>query len=217
VAGGPRQDFDAVGEVASLHRLALRVPRVKSLDALRGHAGIEIFEMDFGGIRDLSPLAAVPNLRALQLYQVRKLDTDNLDPVGECNALEVVSFGALRNVKSLRALAHGPAKTLRLLTLERLTGLETLDDLAACSQLEELGLYESRPADRRLDVLLACPRLNKLVAPDAYPDDQVDALKAGFRGETLVLRGGVAGRGDLADVAVRWRARVKGQLERLRA
>lgn len=43
----------------------------------------------------------------------------------------------------------------------------------------------------------------------------MDALKAGFRGETLVLRGDGAVRGDLADVAVRWRAPVQNQLKRL--
>ena len=208
------KDFDAVATVAGLRRLALRVPRAKSLDSLRGHSGIEVFSMDFGGIRDLSPLSDVPNLRALQLYQVRKLDTGDLDPVGECAALEVVSLGALRNVESLRALARRPAEKLRLLTLERLTGLATLADLKGCTRLEELGLYESRPADRRLDVLLQCPNLNRLVTGDPYPDDQLEALRTGFRGDTLVLRGDVA-RGDLADVLVRWRAPVHRQLEDL--
>jgi hypothetical protein len=38
-------------------------------------------------------------------------------------------------------------------------------------------------------VLLACRRLNRLVANDTYPASQKDALLAGFTGETLVLRG----------------------------
>ena len=209
------KDFEAVGELPSLRRLALRVPRTKSLDPLRGHASIEVFEMDFGGIRDLSPLADLPALRALQLYQVRKLDTDDLESLGECGSLEVVSLGALRNVESLRALARRPAETLRLLLLERLTGLTTLADLKSCTQLEELGLYESRPADRRLDVLLECPRLNRFVADDTYPPDQLEALRTRFTGDTLVVRGDGAVRGDLTDVLVRWRAPVKGLLAAL--
>jgi hypothetical protein len=208
------KDFDAIAALPRLRRLALRVPRAKSLDSLRGHSGIEVFSMDFGGIRDLSPLSDVPNLRALQLYQVRKLDTGDLELLGECAALEVVSLGALRNVESLRALARRPAETLRLLTLERLTGLATLADLKACTRLEELGLYESRPADKRLDVLLQCQNLNRLVVGDAYPDDRLEALRTAFRGDTLVLRGDAV-RGDLADVLVRWRAPVHRQLEAL--
>lgn len=208
------KEFEAVGELPSLRRLALRVPRAQSLEPLRGHANIEVFEMDFGGIRDLSPLIDMPSLRALQLYQVRKLDTDDLDPLGDC-ALEVVSFGALRNVENFRALARRPAETLRLLNLDHLAGLTTLADLRACRRLEELGLYEARPADRRLDVLLECPSLNRLVAPDSYPADQLSALRAGFTGDTLVLRGHGAVRGDLGDVLVRWRAPVQAQLARL--
>src|SRR5215472_1833623 len=65
------RDFDAVADVASLLRLGLRVPRAKSLNPLRGHPGIQVLAMDFGGIRDLGPLADLPHLRGLELYQIR--------------------------------------------------------------------------------------------------------------------------------------------------
>jgi hypothetical protein len=55
--------FDAVGEVAGLRCLSLRVPRAKSLAALAGHPKLTVFEMDFGGIRDLAPLTDVAQLR----------------------------------------------------------------------------------------------------------------------------------------------------------
>ena len=93
------RDFDAIADVVSLVRLGLRVPRAKSLDALRGHQRIQVVKMDFGGIRDLSPLADLPRLRGLQLYQVRGLDAGNLDALGECGTLEALSLGALRNVR----------------------------------------------------------------------------------------------------------------------
>ena len=34
-------------------------------------------------------------LCALRIYQVRKLDIDDLEPVGDCATLEVLSVGAL--------------------------------------------------------------------------------------------------------------------------
>jgi hypothetical protein len=210
---GHDKEFDAVADVGSLRRLHLRVPRIKTLDALRGHANIDVFTMDFGGVRDLSPLADIPRLRGLALYQVRKLDTDGLDALGDCAALEAVSLGALRNVGSLRALARRPRLTLRFLTLERLTGLATLADLATCERLEQLGLYETRAVDKRIDVLLRCPNLKHLVVGDLYPKDQFDAMRDGFNGETLQLRGESV-RGNLGDVAVRWRASVHEQLDR---
>ncbi|MDX6451903.1 MAG: hypothetical protein QOH16_1952 [Gaiellaceae bacterium] len=205
------KDFDAVGEVESLRRLHLRVPRVKTLDSLRGHTNIEVLSMSFGGVRDLSPLADLPRLRGFELYQVRNLDTGDLDALGTCCALEAVSLGALRNVGSLRAFGQGPSSTLRFLTLERLTGLATLADLASCQRLEQLGLYESRPTDKRLDVLLGCPNLTRLVVGDVYPNDQLDALRDGFGGDTLLVRG-EAVRGDRADVKVLWRMPVHKQL-----
>ncbi|MGH3139337.1 MAG: hypothetical protein ACRDQE_06355 [Gaiellales bacterium] len=183
------RDFDAVGEVESLTRLHLRVPRTRSLEPLRGHPNLEVLTMDFGGIRDLSCLRDIPRLRGLELYQVRKLDTGDLDAVGDCAALEAVSLGALRNVESLRAFAQRPRLTLRLLTLERLTALTTLADLASCERLQQLGLYDFRPADRRLDHLLRCRDLKHLVVTDSYPRDQLDLMRDGFRGDTLQLRG----------------------------
>jgi hypothetical protein len=208
---GHDKDFEAVGDIPGLRSLALRVCRAKSLDALRGHASIEVLAMEFGGLRDLTPLADLPRLRGLELYQVRKLDTDDLDPVAECKALEAVSLGALRNVDSLRALAGGPRETLRLLTLEGLTGLETLADLTRCARLEQLGLYDSRPADRRLDVLLECPSLKGLIVGDVYPQEQFDAIASGFSGESLRF-GGETVRGGDDDLRVEWRTRVVDQL-----
>ena len=65
--------------------------------------------MDFGGIRDLNPLTHLPNLRGLELWQVRKFDNEDLDPLGDCKRLEALSLGALRNVQGLSALARAPA------------------------------------------------------------------------------------------------------------
>jgi len=198
------KDFDAVADVASLRRLHLHRSRARSLEALRGHPAIEVFAMHFGAIRDLGPLADVPRLRGVELYQVRKLDTDDLDALGACHALEALSLGALRNVTGLGVLGGHPRTTLRYLTLEHLTGLATLADVARCEALEQLGLYESRPADKQLDVLLRAPNLRHLVVGDVYPRDQVEAMKAQFDGETFRYRADYL-RGNGAGVEVAWR------------
>jgi hypothetical protein len=199
------KDFDAVGDVHTLRRFHLRVPRTKSLEALRGHPTLDEFKMTFGGIRDLDPLAKIPTLRGLALYQVRTLDTEDLDILGDFPRLEALSLGALRNVHNLAMLGRGPSATLRFLILEKLTGLTTLADLGQCASLEQLGLYDSRPQDSRLDVLLPCKNLRHLVVGDVYPPDQLEAVAARIAGETLVYRGKEI-RGELKDVRVRWRA-----------
>jgi hypothetical protein len=147
----------------------------------------------------------MPRLRALQLYQVRGLDTGDL--LGDCRTLQALSLGALRNVSSLRCLARRPAQTLRLLNLEKLSGLATLADLSRCEQLEQLGIYEARPADRRLDVLLQIPTLRHLVIGDVYPPEQIKGMRDAFGGDTLICRRENI-RGDLSNVAVRWRQQV---------
>jgi hypothetical protein len=86
--------FDAVSKLVQLRQLHLRVPRVKTLNTLRGHPRLEVLAMHFGGIRDLAPLADLPALRAFEAYQIRSLQTEDLAPVGECRSLVAVSLGA---------------------------------------------------------------------------------------------------------------------------
>ena len=94
-----------------------------------------------------------------------------------------------------------------MLNLEKLPGLASLAELTECQRLEQLALYDSRPADKRLDFLLQIPSLRHLVASDVYPSEQVTTMRDQFRGETLVCRSETV-RGDLANVDVRWRAPV---------
>jgi hypothetical protein len=200
------RDFAAVADVESLRELYLRVPRAKTLDPLSAHPRLEVIEIDFGGIRDLEPLTRLPALRGVQLYQVRKLDTDDLGALGDCESLVALSLGALRNVENLAALARGPRRTLRYLTLERMTGLSTLADLGECEALEQVYLAESKPADGRLDVVARAPSLEHFVVGDSYPKQQLDAVDQAFGGETLWVRGkSLRGDPERRNVAVGWR------------
>jgi hypothetical protein len=212
---GHARDFDAVGAVPHLRRLSLRVPKAKTLDALAGHSSLEVFAMDFGGIRDIKVLATLPSLKAVDLFQVRLFDSADLEALGDCHHLVALSLGALRNVDSLAALTRGPSDSLRFLTLESMRGLATLGDLAECRALEQLGLFgDCRPHDGRLDRVAANPSLRHLIAGDPYDDAQVAAAGARFQGETLWINGkAVTGTYPGPDIAVRWRRRVEDYLE----
>ncbi len=203
------RDFDAVGDVTTLRQLSLRAPRTRTLDPLRGHARLEVVEIDFGAIRDLTPLAEVPRLRGLELYQIRRLDTDELRALGGCESLVALSLGALRNVTRLDALTRGPRRTLRYLTIERMTGLETLGDLAECEALEQVYIVDAKPKDRRLDLVARSPSLRHLVVGDHYARDQLEATDRSFTGETLSIHGkSLRGDPERRNVAVRWRRNV---------
>jgi hypothetical protein len=200
---GHDRDFEVVSELRSLRRLDLRVPRAKSLEPLVDHPALELLTISFGGIRDLSPLPQIPRLRGLELYQVRKLDTADLEPLRRCERLEALSLGALRNVEHLDAMPDG----VRLLVLERLLGLATLRHLGRLRRLEQLFMTEARPTDRRLDVL-PLERLRHLVVGDVYPREQLDAVERTFRGETWWYRGEERHTGSEPPRA-RWRADVE--------
>ena len=206
---GHDRDFDAVGELPQLRRLSLRASRARSLVSLAGHRNLTTLEMDFGGIRDLGPLIDVPGLRGLGLYQVRKFDTADLAVLGQLPKLEALSLGALRNVERLSLLDGRPAKTLRCLTLERLLALRTLEEIGVCDALEELYLdIEARPADRLLSPLLGAPSLKYVHVGGVFPREQVEALRAGFRGRTLTYRNDLlCGSRDDRGV-LSWRGRV---------
>lgn len=211
---GHDKEFAAVGKLPKLRQLHLRVPRVKTLDALRGHQLLDVVAIDFGGIRDLKPLGDLPALRAVELYRTRKLDTDDLDAIGACQSLVALSLGALRHVTRLTALARGPRDTLRYLTLEQMDGLETLEELGLCTALEQVHLVESKPKDGRLEAVAQGPALRHLVVGDHYPRQQLEATVAAFHGATLQVRG-VTLRGDavdLSDVEVSWRRPVEQYL-----
>jgi hypothetical protein len=200
------RDFAAIAEVKTLKELHLRVPRVQALDSLRGHPRLAVVSIAFGAIRDLRPLADIPGLRALDLYQVRKLDTNDLEALGDCRSLFALSLGALRNVRRLSALARSPKDTLRYLTLERMSGLETLAELAECAVLEQIYLVDSKPRDGRLDLLARSCSLRHLIVGDHYSKEQIEAADSAFAGETLWVHGkSLRGDPERSNVEVRWR------------
>jgi hypothetical protein len=210
---GHHRDFEAVARLSRLRQLSLHPPRPQSLEVLRGHEQLEILSMNFGNVPELGALTDLPGLRALEMFSVRKLTTEGFDPVGEC-ALEVVSLEGFHHIDSLRAFA-GPRirSTLRFLTLTNMTKLSTLADLVRCEQLEQLSLIDARPADRRLDHLLACPSLTHLSVGDVYTQGQVDVVRTAFADRTLRIRDTVS-LGASRSFVVGWRKPIDNQLAR---
>jgi hypothetical protein len=200
------RDFDAVGDVRTLRQLSTNASASANFGVLRAHPALEVLELNFGSNRDLSALADMPRLRALELYQIQRLDENDLSVLGDCASLVVLSLGALRNVRHLAFLRREPSQTLRYLIMERMRGLRTLADVGECEALEQVYLAESKPEDGRLDLLARAKRLEHLASGDHYSKEQRDAAEGVFRGRTLWTRGEVL-RGDPKsdDVVVAWR------------
>ena len=210
---GHAEDLAPVTELLNLRQLHLRASRAKTLEPLRSLELLEVVAIDFGRIRDLAPLADLPALQAVELHRITTLDTDDLEAIGDCRSLVALSLGALRNVTRLHALTRGPSRTLRYLTLDQMSGLVTLEDLASCETLEQVHLVRAKPKDGRLDAVARGAALRYLVVGDRYTTAQLGAATTAFRGDALVVRGAVlCGSADAPEPAVSWRRPVEQYL-----
>jgi hypothetical protein len=201
---GVTRGAEALSQTKSLNYLSCSA-QSSALDALRGHRTLRVLSLHFGATRDLVPVAEIPGLRGLEIYQIRKLDAADLAPLGDCHGLEALSLGALPNLTDLRALRRAPSASLRALILEKISGLISLDDIGECQALEQLGLFESRPADRSLIPLTQLSRLDRLVIGDVYPKAEIEQLDSWYAGTSFHYRHKVH-RGDLRP---RWRTPVE--------
>lgn len=191
--------LESSARLPRLRRLELRTTKVRTLDFLTGHPSLESFSMDFGGIRDLAPLVTIPNLRSLELYQVRSLTSEDLSPLAAAS-LEAISLGALRHVTDLGPVANS---RLRYLILEGVRAA-SFTTLSSATSLTELACFDARPHDRRLTPLLELP-LRHIVLGDTYDQDEVERLRAGFMGDTLDYRGERLVQRGTVEPRVAWR------------
>jgi hypothetical protein len=127
---------------------------------------LEVLQADFRGEAfDFGVLARVPHLRRLSLARVnwsgepatqcklsvlelRDARVDGLDGLLRVPSLRALRLCAVERLRSIDALAHH--ENLRLLALEKLPHLESLDVLATLPQLESLdisGLWQFSIAD----------------------------------------------------------------------
>jgi hypothetical protein len=128
--------------------------RMKSLDGIEALSGVETLWLRGYVVRDLTPLAALPNLHDLTL-----IDTDG-----------VSDYGPIRSLTSLRRFE------LMLGNITDQAPLPSIDFLAGLDQLEEVHILNVALADPRLDALFELPSLRKVMLTGrAGPD--VDDLR----------------------------------------
>jgi hypothetical protein len=187
--GGHEKDFAAVAELRTLRNLYLNACHVRDISCLERNANLERLAINFGGLRQLQPLAAIPRLRDLKLFQIRQLDSGDLHPLSAMPSLEALALGNLRNVTTLEFLEGNPKTTLQFLELEGLVNLTSLQPLEQCRSLRACCLGASRPRDKSLRPLLAASNLDDVTIGDVYPLTEVAAFRQTFRGQRLWYRG----------------------------
>lgn len=185
---GHEKDFPAVAELRTLRNLHLGACPVRDISCI-GNANLERLVINFGGLRQLQALAAMPRLRDLELFQIRQLDSSDLHPLSAMPSLQALVLGNLRNVTTLEFLTGNPKTTLQFLELEGLVNLASLQPLEQCQRLRACCLSTSRARDKSLRPLLAASNLDDVTIGDVYPSVEVAALRHTFRGQRLWYRG----------------------------
>jgi hypothetical protein len=148
---------------------------------------LERLSVGLGSVRDLNTLPGCPRLNSLRLTRVAGLTHEHLRPISACRNLQSLDLNQLKHVTRLPDLSAGPAETLRWVVLKSLPDLETLSELLALTRLRLLQLTDTVPRDERIRNFANIAGLHMIV-DGRYPEEEIKALRNGYRGETLEYR-----------------------------
>ncbi|MEO6881271.1 MAG: hypothetical protein ABI181_10055, partial [Mycobacteriaceae bacterium] len=181
------KDVDFLSSLSELEHVACTA-NTALLAALTELPRLAFLNIHFGSDRDLRSIAEMPALRGLTIYHVRGLGGDDLEPLAQAANLQALSLGALKNVTHLAALRGRPRDTLTAVLLGGMRGLTRLTDIGTLRALQKLGMYDSRPLDRKLTPLKDLASLTDLIVGDSYPKSEIDTLLSWYSG-SLWCRG----------------------------
>ncbi len=133
---GQSKDVEAIGALRRLKDLTLRSVTAKNLDFLSGLSELWSLDIKLGGTRNLAALARSKSIKYLELWLIRKLDDQDLEPIGHMEGLQYLFLQALRNVRRLPDMTR--LWNLRRLKLWELSGLESIESILTAPALEEL-------------------------------------------------------------------------------
>lgn len=125
--------IDAVNSLKKLKEITLRSISSPNLDFLSGLKELWSVDVKLGGIKDFSALKSLPNLKYLELWQVREFSDITFN--SDLTALQHLFIQSLPNIKELPNF--NKLNKLRRLEFENLKGLNKVDSLRTASSLTE--------------------------------------------------------------------------------
>ena len=125
-------DLDVISELPELQYLSVQSSPLENLDCLTRSSSLRALRIGLGSLNDLSFLAGT-KLRYLELWQVRGLLTQDLEPVTKASRLEALMLDTLGKVTSLPRLEE-----IRRLHMREMNGLTDLHALSSAKKLEDL-------------------------------------------------------------------------------
>ncbi|MBQ8073417.1 MAG: protein kinase [Clostridia bacterium] len=138
VAAQQLADLSALEGLEQLKRVELKHNQIQDASVLAGRTLLTSVGLNDNPIRDLSPLLSCPNLAFLDLCDVRNYDPELIRQLGNFQYLDISN-----PTESYHYLGRKSVAMLRLAW----TGLNTLEDLAGVTLLEDLDISHTAVSD----------------------------------------------------------------------
>ncbi len=131
---GQQKKIEVISTLAALEDLTLRSISARGLPFLKNLHHLWSLDIKLGGIRDLSALEGLNQIKYLELWQVKGLS--DIKVISTMLGLQFLFLQSLRNVVSIPNLSK--LKALRRIYLENMKGLKDITMLSSAPALEEL-------------------------------------------------------------------------------
>ena len=130
---GHHKGIDAISKLKKLKSLSLHFISTENLFFLKNLENLCSVEISFGGIKDLNILSELPNIKHIELFQIRLLS--NIEFISRMSNLQYLILGNMRNIKEIPSLKYN--RNLRRIVFENLKGLRNLKSLEKVENLVE--------------------------------------------------------------------------------
>lgn len=134
-----QKGIEVINSLKKLKKITLRSITTRNLEYLENLNELWRIELKLGGIKEFDSLKKIPNLKYLELWQIRGLN--NLNFISELFKLQMLSLQSLRNVESFPDLSN--LNYLRRVGLENMKNLNSLERFRNCKNLKEFIFYDA--------------------------------------------------------------------------
>lgn len=140
------KNIEEIGKLENLKEIVLRSVSVPNINFLKDLNKLWSIDIKLGGIKDFSILEQLPQVKYLELWQIKGLS--DLSFISKMTGLQNLLLQSLTNVNALPSFINLPK--LRRLSLMNLKGLEDFNALKTAPNLQDFfytQIYQQQPED----------------------------------------------------------------------
>jgi hypothetical protein len=130
---GQQKGIEVLSKLTNLEDLTLRSITTDNLDYLIPLSNLWSLDIKLGGIKDLSAIAGMKNIKYLELWQIRGLS--DISVISSLLGLQNLFLQSLPNITKLPSFDY--LKSLRRIVIENMKGLIDISSLETAPVLEE--------------------------------------------------------------------------------